>query len=61
VRKAAQLLGTRKYTISEAAYLVGLTPHNFSRQFRQIMGTTAKAYLQMLVSGSAVDLSPEEN
>lgn len=61
VRKAAQLLGTRKYTISEAAYLVGLTPHNFSRQFRQIMGTTAKAYLQMLVSGSAADLSPEEN
>lgn len=52
IRKAAQLLGTRKHTISEVAYLVGLTPHNFSRQFRQVMGMTAKTYCQLLVSGN---------
>lgn len=51
VRKACQLLGTRKHTVSEVADMVGLTPHNFSRQFRQVMGMTAKTYQQQLVRG----------
>ncbi len=52
VHKAAQLLGTRKHTITEVAYMVGLTPHNFSRQFRQVMGVTAKTYQQLQTQGS---------
>lgn len=53
IHKAAQLLGSRKYTITEAAYMVGLTPHNFSRQFRQVMGMSAKTYRQLQVQGSS--------
>lgn len=60
VRKAAQLLSDRDHTVAEVAYLVGLTPHNFSRQFRQVMGMTANTYRQMLVSGSiTTGLSPK--
>lgn len=52
MRKACQLLGTKKHTVSEVSYLVGLTPHNFSRQFRQVTGMTAKTYQQLLVTGA---------
>jgi len=59
VRKACQLLGDRKYTVSEISYLVGLTPHNFSRKFRQYTGMTAKTYQELLVKGYIPDPKEE--
>lgn len=54
IKKACQLLTSRKHTVSEIAYLVGLTPHNFSRQFRQQTGMTAKEYMQQTVQGPVI-------
>ena len=52
IRKACQLLDTGKHTVSEAAYMVGLTPHNFSRQFKKELNLTAQEYLLMVQSGT---------
>lgn len=55
IRKACQLLDSGKHTVSEVAYLVGLTPHNFSRQFKQELKLTAHEYLLMAQSGTLAD------
>ena len=59
IRKACQLLDSGKYTISEVSYLVGLTPHNFSRQFKQELGITAQQYVAER-NGSMVTIGKQE-
>ena len=58
IRKACQLLELGKYTVSEVSYLVGLAPHNFSRQFKQELGITAQQYVAALKSGTITTGSP---
>ncbi len=49
LKKAAQLLEHKRYTISEIAYLVGFNdPKYFSREFKKQYGVTPKVFIQNL-------------
>jgi len=47
LKRAAQLLKERQYTISEIAYMVGFKiPANFSTSFKAYYGVTPKKFME---------------
>lgn len=54
LKKAAALLESNQYNISEISYLVGFNdPKYFSREFKKLFGDTPKSYLKNTKEGKS--------
>ena len=51
LQHALELLDTRRYSITEAAYMVGMDAHNFARLFKKEVGCTPQIYVRHVKSG----------
>lgn len=52
MKKAAELIKTQQYSISEIAYMVGYSdPHYFSKSFKSFWGVTATEYIKDRTNG----------